>query len=100
MSQKSFVELRETFVELRVIFNGLFYTKLHEEDTKLHEVILDKSYLLRHPQYLTELRRSSLSVEPGRESSPISPPGRDDNYETRGFHGEGQGIWGFGDFNL
>ena len=47
MFQKSFVELRKTFVELRVIFNGLFYTKLHEECTKLHEVILDKSYLLR-----------------------------------------------------
>jgi len=36
------VELRETFVDLRVIVNALFYTKLHEEDTKEHEGTLDK----------------------------------------------------------
>ena len=41
--------LRETFVDLRAIFKALFYTKLHEEDTKLHKVILDKSCLVKHP---------------------------------------------------
>jgi hypothetical protein len=42
MSQKNFVELRENFVELRVNVDDILYTKLHEEDTKFHEVTLRK----------------------------------------------------------
>jgi hypothetical protein len=38
---RSFVELRDFFVCLRVIVNVHFYTKIHEEVTKIHEVTID-----------------------------------------------------------